>query len=270
MGGLQFTVVSSQSSVQRACSVFTSASIASKPGGVRDATAPAGQAPGSPRSTSIVRRTHHGSATVIAATRARGSRRPSHSSAAASFTIDTSAPKPSTAGLLPGDLVGEVRIVPGRHEHELRAVAVQRGIATSSNAPVRLVAGAVQHRDVDVAPAPGSADLARRTPYPVERVLVRRDIEHAGIVVERVLRAVAMVHVVVDDRHASRPYVRRAYAAATATWLNRRSPSPGPGGVVPRRPHQAERRRHVAPHHRVERGQRAADDAHRDDRTSAA
>ena len=75
----------------------------------------------------------------------------------------------------------------------------------------------------------------------VQRVLVERDVGDAGVVVERVLRAVAVVGVVVDDRAPARPASASA-AAVTATLLNRQNPMAWVGErVVARRAHRAER-----------------------------
>ena len=117
-----------------------------------------------------------------------------------------------------------------------------------------------------VVPAPSPAPVSVAAPVPgIERVLVRRDVEHAAVVPERVLRAVAVVHVEVDDRDALEA-VRRARVCrrdgdvveqAEAHRLHRRR-------VMAGRPHEAVRRCHVAAHHGIDRVQRAADDVRRD------
>ena len=78
--------------------------------------------------------------------------------------------------------------------------------------PVVLVDRADLERHVDgEARARARADLVGRAGARVERILVRRDVQHVRIALEDVLRAVAVVDVVVDDRHARR---RRASARA--------------------------------------------------------
>ena len=72
--------------------------------------------------------------------------------------------------------------------------------------------------------AGADADFVGRAGARVVRKLVRRDVQHVGIALEDVLRAVAVVHVVVDDRDALRRRASRACAAATATLLNRQKP----------------------------------------------
>ena len=59
----------------------------------------------------------------------------------------------------------------------------------------------------------------------VVRKLVRREVEDARVVVEDILRPIAVVDIEVDDRDALDPrLLKRPCATATATLLNRQKP----------------------------------------------
>ena len=168
---------------------------------------------------------------------------------------------------LAGDLLGEVRVEASRDEDQLRTVPPQcRHDDLLEGAPVRAVAGPMRHRNVDVVAAPRpTARLGGGARARIERVLVRRDVEHAGFGVERVLCAVAVVHVEIDDRHPldAVPLARvrgrhgDVVQQAEAHRIRR-------GRVMPRRPHQAERRPSRAGHHGIDRRERTAHNAHGD------
>jgi hypothetical protein len=97
-----------------------------------------------------------------------------------------------------------MRVEPGRDEHELRLELIQN--RKSHRLEHRLDIGVRRagfegqvHRE---ARASSSTDVRCSTGPWVERELVRGHEEHGRVVVERPLRAVAVVHVVVDDCHS--------------------------------------------------------------------
>ena len=86
---------------------------------------------------------------------------------------------------------------------------------------------------------------------------MRRDEQHRRVVVEAPLRAVAVMHVVVDDRDAREPRAR-ACAAATAMLLKRQNPIAFALGMVAGRTHQREARAPLPVQHVLDRGDRRA------------
>ena len=96
------------------------------------------------------------------------------------------------------------------------------------------------------------ADLISLAGAGVERVLVGRTVEHVWVVVERVLRAVAVVNVDIDDRDAFQPVVfpcesRRDRDVVQQTEAHRLSRA----GVVPGRPHRGEGSARAPGEHRI-------------------
>ena len=132
-------------------------------------------------------------------------------------------------------------------------------------ATVDVVAGALGERDVDRrAVAVAGASLGPVAGARVVRELVRREVEHARVVVEDVLRAVAVMDVDVDDGDAldSRLFERArdgdgdVVEEAEAHRAVRRR-------VVPGRANEAEGGIELAAQDRLRRGERAAGGAQR-------
>ncbi len=97
-----------------------------------------------------------------------------------------------------------MRVVPGRDDDQLRLEAFHGG----QDGPVVdqvevVVARIVRHRDVERRAVPSA--LAHLTPMAgsrKQRPGMRRAVEHARVLVEDILRAVAVMRIPVDDRQA--------------------------------------------------------------------
>ena len=132
-------------------------------------------------------------------------------------------------GVEAGGQQDEVGIEPGDHGHDqLAHRAVVVGV------PAARLERHVQREAEPVAPS----HVAGRARPRIEGVLVERDEQHRGVLVEHPLGAVPVVHVVVDDRdpvEARRPRGRRRHRHAVEQAEAHR---PVRLGVMARRPHQ--------------------------------
>ena len=154
-------------------------------------------------------------------------------------------------------MVGHGVVAPGRHPHATQRIArvgveaggqqnqigVERGdhrYDELAHRPVVVgVAGAGFEGHVQRAPEPlGAADVIDRSRPRIEGVLVERDVQHGGVVVEHPLRAVPVMHVVVDDRDPLEP--RRARRGRRHRDAVEQTETHGPIrlGVMPRRTNQ--------------------------------
>ncbi|KGX96322.1 hypothetical protein Y023_5101 [Burkholderia pseudomallei A79D] len=113
-------------------------------------------------------------------------------------------PEPIALHAHAAERIERVRILPRRHENELRRERLdERQHQLVERVPIARVARAGRQRHVRVvARARAAARLARLAAVDREiRRLVQRHEQYRRIVVERLLRAVAVMHVPVDDRH---------------------------------------------------------------------
>ena len=70
---------------------------------------------------------------------------------------------------------------------------------------------------------------------------MQRDEQHAVVLPEDLLRAVAVMHVVVDDRHAADAMLGLHVTGSDGDVVDETEAHRRPGpGVMPRRPHQGE------------------------------
>ena len=137
---------------------------------------------------------------------------------------------------------------PAETSSHVGAKPATRGASTSSMAGryTSPVAPAGSGKFTVVPMTLAGAGLGERAGAGVERPLVERHVHHARVAVEDVLRAVAVVGVVVDDEHPLAPVGQRA-RPRRPRCSGGRSPSRESGGVVAGRAHGAERRRRLAP-----------------------
>ena len=84
------------------------------------------------------------------------------------------------------------------------------------------------------------SDLIDRASAGVKRELVSGNVEHARFVIERVLSAVAVVHVNVDDGHSFEAAGERGGGSDGSIVVKAKTHCTTTFGVVPRRPHQRE------------------------------
>ncbi len=143
----------------------------------------------------------------------------------------------------------------GRDQDELGAeLGGDRHDQLGERGDVLVVAGARGQRHVDgTATALAGADLAGRARPRVEGVLVRRDVEHAGIVVEAPLRPVAVMHVPIDDQQPLEAVACAQVARADGDVVEQaKAHGPIRLGVVAGRPNEREAVVDVARHDRVE------------------
>src|SRR5690606_41237780 len=135
--------------------------------------------------------------------------------------------------------VRPVGIEPRRNEDEVR-------LETAGGGPQHpliqeleaLRADTRPERHVDRrAPARPCPDLLNSAGTGGERVLVRRDKQHTGVLIEGALRAVAVVYVVVHDQHAPARWVALLRDAGGNRRVREQAEAHGAvgGGVVPRR-----------------------------------
>ncbi len=143
---------------------------------------------------------------------------------------------------------------PGRDHHQLGARARAPPAAPGPRRP-RASRRPPRHRrqrDVDDV---ADARLARVPGAGIERHLVRRGEQHAGVLVEDVLRAVAVVHVEVDDRHPVEPQrVQRVQRADGDVREQAEPHRPLALGMVAAGAHGAEGGADLARHHRLDGG----------------
>ncbi len=89
--------------------------------------------------------------------------------------------------------------------------------------------------------------------------------EDGGILVEDILRAVAVMHVPIHDQNAPHAVPPLGVARRDGDVVEQAEPHPAPRiGMMPRRPHRAEGVARLAREHGVHRIQHAAHRAHRD------
>ena len=106
------------------------------------------------------------------------------------------------------------------------------------------VTGALPERNIDreagrvAAPHLGGGASPR-----IERVLMCREIQHPGVVVEDPLRPIAVMHVVVDDRHPRHAAGQRMRRGDRGVVVETEAHGTLPLGVVPRRTDEGRRRR---------------------------
>ena len=144
-----------------------------------------------------------------------------------------SAPNVSVSSSRLGQRVARVRVE--RRRRRPRSSGAKRSTAGSTSSSKRAQVGvaarcpAAAARSASCrAPAPRPVSCASPDHRP-QRVLVQRDGEHARVLVEHRLRAVAVVHVPVDDRDAADAVHAPARAAPRSTrWPAGRSPSRAP------------------------------------------
>ena len=158
--------------------------------------------------------------------------------------------------------VAPVPVEAGGDDHQLRAEVVERG--QQAFAPRRAEAIAArprrQRRIEDVAVA-ALFDVAR---VGIQRRLVRAQVQHARVVFEDRLRAVAVVHVEIDDRHALQLAVLDRVRGGDGRAVEQAEAHRHVAGrVVARRTHRAERALRIAVQHRIGGGHRGAGRAQR-------
>ncbi len=132
------------------------------------------------------------------------------------------------------------------HQQELRRVgARQRHHHVVDQRPELGVARARGHRQVDREPAPRARADVRRRPRPrIERRLVDRAEQHAGLGVEDVVGPVAVMHVPVDDHHALQAVGVHRVPRGHGDAVEQAEPhGPRRLGMVPRGPVHREARR---------------------------
>ncbi len=145
----------------------------------------------------------------------------------------------------------DVRVVAHRQDREVRGEGRQdRHDHPRQHVGVVVVAGAGLDGHVDGAsPAGAEADLGHRAGARVARVLVGRDVEDGLVVLEDLLGAVAVVDVDVDHGDARRA-LRAGVGGGHRDVVEQAEPHrPLALGVMPRRPHEHQRR--SAARHRV-------------------
>ena len=130
-----------------------------------------------------------------------------------------------------GQRVARVRVEPAGDDQQLRREAAPppaapRRRSAAGRRPAPCPAAAARSASCRPRRRARLVRLARHRP---ERVLVQRDGEHARVLVEHRLRAVAVVHVPVDDRDAADAVHRlRAPRPRSTRWPAGRSPWRGP------------------------------------------
>ncbi len=136
-----------------------------------------------------------------------------------------------------------MRVVAGRHEHQLRPELVQHGLDDlAMHQRVVGVGRSGFHRHVHrEATASTLADLLRRAGSGIEGKLVSRDVQHARLVVEHRLRSVAVVHVDVDDGNALETAGEHRGGRDGDVVEEAEAHRPIRFGVVPRWTHERER-----------------------------
>ena len=118
--------------------------------------------------------------------------------------------------------------------------------------------GAGRKREVDRRPRRRrAAGLGGAAGAGIERRLMRRHVEHARVVPEDVLGAVAVVHVPIEDQHPFAPFGERG-AGDRDVVQQAEALAALPGRVVAGRAHRDEGRVGVAPIERVDRDEPAA------------
>ena len=161
-----------------------------------------------------------------------------------------------------------MRVETGRNHHEIGAERIEPRQDRDLEGLAKFV-GAV------ACPQGGIDDRALRASFRgcagagIERHLVDRGVEHAGILPEDVLRAVAVMHVPVDDGDAFGP-MRCLRVAGRDRGMVEEAEAHGALalGMVPGRAHRDEGIARLAGHHLVHRGDSSADAAQcRFDRT---
>ena len=137
-----------------------------------------------------------------------------------------------------------VGVEAGGHDHEIRLeLAEHRDHHAGEHRLIVLVDGADLDRQVDREPSPRvAADLFSGAGARVIRILVHRHVEHVRIGLEDVLRAVAVVDVVVDDGDAGRAERARMRGGNRDVVEQAEAHRAVPFRVVARRPHQRHRR----------------------------
>ena len=139
---------------------------------------------------------------------------------------------------------GERIVARGRRSRRRRGRGPARTRATAGATLRRTRAGTPRRPSRRTAGRSASSSrlLVRPAGARVERPLVQRDKEDGVVVPEDVLRAVAVVHVEVDDRDALGAGAPARQRAATATLLNRQKPiARSRRRVVAGRTHEGER-----------------------------
>ena len=122
---------------------------------------------------------------------------------------------------------------------------------------VFLVALTRQHRNVDRQPLRLSLPLFGTGARPgITRVLMRTEKEDRGIIIERVLRPVAMVDIPIHDQHTAEPMAALEVSGGNRDIIEQAEPHRMvPLGVMARRTDRAEGIVHSVRHNRVRRGQ---------------
>ena len=136
-----------------------------------------------------------------------------------------------------------VRVEAGRYQQPVGLVALDgRDDDLPEHRQVLGVAAARRQRHVHRVPLSlAAAHLVRGPGSGIVGVLVRGQEEHRGIVVEGVLRAVAVVHVPVHDRHPARAVGLLEVPGADGHRVEQAEPhAPVPQRVMSRRPHHGE------------------------------
>jgi hypothetical protein len=164
----------------------------------------------------------------------------------------------------PGERVGAVRVESARHEHPAgRMPFRQRRDDLVERAQVE-IAGRARGKG-DVARGASSVavpDLVDASRPRVQRPLVERDVRHAGVGVEDLLRAVAVVRVVVDHENPFTAISERGGRDRDVVEQAEAHRALGPR-VVTGGPHGEERGVAVAGSERVDGGETGAGRAHR-------
>ncbi len=141
-----------------------------------------------------------------------------------------------------------MRVEAGRHEQQLRPMGFERGQPVLADGRPKLIAAAAGgERDVDHVRTELFHARIR-----IQRMLERRDHQHARIVGEDLLGAVAVVDVEVDHRHALEGVRGERVRHADGDVVEETEPHRAIAlGMVSGRPHSAERRRALSPHDQV-------------------
>jgi hypothetical protein len=168
-----------------------------------------------------------------------------------------------------------VSIEPGRHQQQVGAVGIGNGLQQLVEDRRELgIAASLCERHVDgMARARTGADLVGAARARVERVSVRAEVQHVAAVIERVLRAVAVVDVPVHDEHALVAQGGAGVGRRYGDVVEEAEPHGPPSlGVVARRTHQGEGASRISGGHgrdridRCARGQERRGHASRRDR----
>ncbi len=152
-----------------------------------------------------------------------------------------------------------VRIESSGDDHQLRLELLgRRHQHLLKDGAILVVALSRFHRHIDREAFPcATAPLRLAARAWIMWILMRAEKEDGGIVFETMLRAIAVMHVPIDNQHTGEAMLLLGIACGNRDIIQQTKPHRAIGfGMMSRRPHCAENMINLLRHHRIDRGQR--------------